>query len=330
MAPYLTLPIIHVLYENPDWLPPLVEGLEAEGFTVELHELDGGLIDPSSPPPEGIWINRISPSSHTRGHHGSVGLTRDFLLWLESWGRQVINGSRAYEVEMSKLRQDMILRKHGIRTPRTMLVIGEEAMLEAAATFDGPFITKHNRGGKGLGIQLFHSVEHLQSAIARDTLEEAPDGQFILQEYVQSPGDFITRVEIVGGRFLFAMRSSTLGGFQLCPSDACQIEALEQAGPDVCPTDGSSDKFTLSPITARDPIVSAYIAMMASEGIDLAGIEFIEDEDGNRYTYDINGTTNYSGVLGEKIGIDGMREVAKWIKAKVARTFQTVPARRAS
>jgi hypothetical protein len=320
MAPYLSLPTIHVLYENPDWLPPLVSGLEAEGFAVELHVLDGGLVDPSVAPPEGIWINRISPSSHTRGHHGSVGLTRDYLLWLESWGRTVINGSRAYEVEMSKLRQDMILRKHGIRTPRTLLVIGEDAMLEAAQNFDGPFITKHNRGGKGLGIQLFHSVEHLATAIDAGTLEEAPDGQFILQEYVVSPEAFITRVEIVGGRFLFAMRSSTLGGFQLCPSDACQIQG--QPSPDVCPADSGSDKFSASPLTDRDPLVAAYISMMASEGIDLAGIEFIEDADGNRYTYDINGTTNYSGVLGEKIGIDGMRELARWIKREVARTFE--------
>ena len=330
MAPYLSLPTIHVVYENPDWLPPLVAGLEAEGFTVELHELDEGLVDPSSPPPEGIWINRISPSSHTRGHHGSVGLTRDFMLWLESWGRTVINGSRAYEIEMSKLRQDMILRKHGIRTPRTMLVIGKEAMRKAAQTFDGPFITKHNRGGKGLGIQLFHNAEHLETALEAGSLEEGPDGQFILQEYIVSPDQFITRVEIVGGRFLFAMRSSTAGGFELCPSDACQLQATGDGRPDVCPADGGSDKFSSSPITAEDPLVAAYVSMMASEGIDLAGIEFVEDADGNRYTYDINGTTNYSGVLGKKIGIDGMREVARWIKYEVARSYAAVPTRRAS
>ena len=26
------LPTVHILYENPAWLPPLVEGLEREGF----------------------------------------------------------------------------------------------------------------------------------------------------------------------------------------------------------------------------------------------------------------------------------------------------------
>ena len=57
--------------------------------------------------------------------------------------------------------------------------------------------------------------------------------------------------------------------------------------------------------------------MCRGEGIEVAGIEFIEDADGNRYTYDINGTTNYSGVLGEKFGIDGMREVAGYLRAVV-------------
>ena len=36
------------------------------------------------------------------------------------------------------------------------------------------------------------------------------------------------------------------------------------------------------------------------------------------YTYDINGTTNYSGVLGKKIGIDGMREFAAYLRLQVA------------
>ena len=81
MSPTKT--VAHILYENPDWLPPLVEALEHEGFEVELVKLDEGLLDPNSIPAEGIWLNRISPSSHTRGHHSSVELAREVLFWLE-------------------------------------------------------------------------------------------------------------------------------------------------------------------------------------------------------------------------------------------------------
>ena len=55
-------PIAHILYENADWLPPLVAGLEAEGFSVRLVELTTGLLEGGSVPAEGIWINRVSPS----------------------------------------------------------------------------------------------------------------------------------------------------------------------------------------------------------------------------------------------------------------------------
>ena len=311
-----TLPTIHVLYENPAWLPPLLEGLAAEGFTdVRTIELVEGLVDPTKAPAEGIWINRISPSSHTRGHAGTIELGREVLYWLESYGRRVINGSAAFEVEVSKLRQDLILNKWGIQTPRTVLALGKDAILEAAATFDGPFITKHNQGGKGLGIRLFEAVEPLAQWLDDPSFDAGPGEKVILQQYIQAPEPFITRVEVAGGRLLFAMRSNTSDGFELCPSDACQLES--KPAPEVCPAEGPSSKFSRSPLTAEDPLVAQYIAMCAGEGIDLAGIEFIEDANGDRYTYDINGTTNYSGVFAKEIGIDGMREVARYIRTVV-------------
>ncbi|MBN94003.1 MAG: alpha-L-glutamate ligase [Deltaproteobacteria bacterium] len=309
------LPTVHILYENPAWLPPLVSALEAEGFPIRLVELDQGILDPSATPEEGIWINRISPSSHTRGHNDSVGLAREVLFWLESHGRRVINGSQAFELEVSKFRQDRLLQKHGIRTPKTVLVVGRDQALEEAGRFDGPFITKHNQGGKGLGIQLFRDVEGLANYLDSDSFDPGPNRQLILQEYIRPPQSFITRVEVAFGKFVLAMRSSTEEGFELCPSDACQVQPKR---PDVCPADGGS-KFSASPVDADDPLVASYISLCKSEGVDVAGIEFVEDAEGNRYTYDINGTTNFNQVLGREIGVDGMREIARGLRSEVLR-----------
>lgn len=314
------LPTVHVLYENPAWLPPLVAGLEAEGFPVRLVEMVDGSLDPDEPPPEGIWLNRMSPSSHTRGHGNSVELTRETLAWLESWGRRVVNGAAAFELEMSKLRQHLAVRRHGIEAPRTVLGVGSEGLVQLARSFDGPFITKHNRGGKGLGIELFRSADELADRLAAGSFDLGPDGKIVLQQYIEAPEPFITRVEIVGGRFLFAMRSATTAGFRLCPSDACQAPA---AAPDVCPADGGASKFSLATLTADDPLVAAYVRLCQFEGIEVAGIEFIEDREGRRYTYDINGTTNYSGVLGARIGIDGMREVARYLRRELVPSMLT-------
>ena len=303
-----TLPLVHILFENPDWLPPLESALKEQGFEIRLWNLETIEIDPLVAPPEGIWINRISPSSHTRGHDRTVAIAREFLYWLGSYGRLVINGSNAFEIEMSKLRQEIVLRRYGILTPRTVLAVGREETLALAKTFDGPFITKHNQGGKGLGIHKFDNVDGLRAHLDGDDFDPGPDGKIILQQFIRSPEPHITRVELLSGRLLYAMNSSTTQGFELCPSDACQLQS------DVCPADGSSDKFSARDMDADDPLVQKYLRLMQNEGLVVAGIEFIEDEKGNRYTYDINGTTNYSSALIQETGIDGMTELARHIR----------------
>lgn len=309
---------VHVLYENPDWLPPLIDALEAEGFDHRLLSLERGTI--VGEPQPGIYLNRMSPSSHTRGHVSSVDLTREVLAWLEACGARVVNGSRAFELEMSKLRQYLALKKYGIRTPRTVLAVGPEELAGLADAFDGPFITKHNRGGKGLGIHLFESPEELRDLLSQGDFDFGPNGQVILQEYIEAARPHITRVELVGGRMILAMESSTEEGFELCPSDVCQLEAARETAknqPDNCPIDGVA-KFRPSPLKADDPLVTRYAALCAGEGIEVAGIEFVEDAQGRRFTYDINGTTNYNQALGRQIGVDGMGEVARYLRHVVA------------
>ena len=51
----------------------------------------------------------------------------------------------------------MKLSEVGIAYPDTVAVLGQENILEAARKLNiYPLITKHNRAGKGLGVQLFN------------------------------------------------------------------------------------------------------------------------------------------------------------------------------
>lgn len=316
------LPTVHILYENPDWMPPIVKALRERGFEVNAIHVEQGQIDPSRSPAPGIYWNRMSPSSHTRGHSRSVGFTRELLFWLESHQRRVINGSHALELEVSKLRQAIALHRLGISTPRTVLALGKEEMLLLAGTFEGPFITKHNQGGKGLGIRLFDTVAELQLYVESDDYDEGPNGQVILQEYILSPEPFITRAEFVGGKFLFAMRSNTESGFMLCPSDSCQATVTPA---DICPAGGSGTKFQPSPVTADDEVIRKLELLCQREGLEQAGIEFIEDQDGRVYVYDINGTTNYNNAFGSKIKVDGMAAMADYIDQRVVPQWRALP-----
>jgi glutathione synthase/RimK-type ligase-like ATP-grasp enzyme len=296
--------IVHVLYENEAWLPPLVDALAARGVPYRTWFVAGGVIDLTAAPPEGIFVNRMSPSAHTRGHQGGVRYVAELLGWLEAHGRRVLNGSAAFALEVSKVRQDWTLRAAGIDTPDTVAVVGREDLKAAARRLGTPFITKHNQGGKGLGVQLFRDVDAFDRYVDGDAFEDSPDGVTLLQRYIQPPEPFVTRVEIVGGRFLYAIRSSTADGFELCPADACQVD--EQ----FCPV-GGTGKFALRPeVTEADPLVRKYIAYCGRYGLDVAGIEFVEDASGRRYTYDVNANSNYNSSVEGEHGLHGMGAVA--------------------
>jgi len=295
---------IHVLYENDEWLPPLRQALDEAGLPFEEHFTAGGVLDLAQAPPEGVFLNRMSPSSHTRGHQSGVTYTRELLGVLEAAGRRVINGSRAFALELSKVQQDAALRAAGILTPHTVGVVEADAKA-AARRFEGPFITKHNQGGKGLGVQLFRDLASFDAYVDEGGLEDgSPDGVVVLQQYIQPAQPFITRVEIVDGVFQYAIRSSTEGGFELCPAEACA------PGDAFCPV-GDSGRFSLAEdVTAGDPLVRQYVAFLAANRIDLAGIEFVTDAEGRRWTYDVNGTTNYNATVEAAHGLHGMRSIA--------------------
>jgi glutathione synthase/RimK-type ligase-like ATP-grasp enzyme len=310
---------VYVIYENPDWMPPLRQELERAGLPFEEWFIHQGHFDLSEEPPQGVFLNRMSASSHTRGHLESVDFTRELLVWLESHGRRVINSSRAFAIEMSKVRQYEALRHAGIATPHTIAVAGgPETIKETARKLQPPFITKHNRGGKGLGVQLFRSLKALDEYVDSKDFEEPIDHIMLLQEYVESAEPFITRVEIVDGEFLYAIQSDTSRGFQLCPAERCET------GDAFCPTtdvntSGNVDRQSLFSLREGfdDPIVERYIAFMRANEIDIAGIEFIEDQEGRKITYDINGTTNYSPGVEERHGLNGMAAVVRLLASEL-------------
>jgi hypothetical protein len=312
---------VHILFENEDWMPPLRAALASRGLTWQEHFVDGGTLDLAQLPADGVYINRMSPSAHTRDHQGGVSFLKEFLAFLEISGRRVINGSNAFALEISKVRQDSALRAAGILTPRTVAVVGHAKLKDAARTLPLPFITKHNQGGKGLGVQLFRDLDAFDRYVDSDEFIPSPDGVTLLQQYIAPADNHITRVEIVDGEFLYAIHSSTEGGFQLCPADVCTLEDA-----DFCPV-GDTGKFRLAEeVTSDDPLVQNYLRLMRGQGLDVAGIEFVTAADGRRYTYDINGTSNYNGTLEAEHGLHGMGAIADLVQRELRHRRVQAPA----
>src|SRR5450755_3880956 len=211
---------IYVIHENDAWVEPLRAAFEKQALPYQEWFLAEGLLDFSAAPPEGVFYNRMSASSHTRGHRYAAEYTSCVLPWLESHGRRVVNNGRALQLEVNKIAQYAALAPFGIRTPRTLAAVGRDNIVAAAKSMKGSFITKHNRAGKGLGVLLFHHLTTLASYVGSSAFE---DSVTLVQEYIRAPEPFITRVEFIGGKFLYAVRVDITLGFEICLADVCEI-----------------------------------------------------------------------------------------------------------
>jgi len=298
---------VYVIHENPQWLPPLAEAFDRIGLPWAELDLSRGTFDLSQPPPEGVFYNRMSASSHTRGHRYAAELTAGVLAWLVRHGRRVVNGPAALDLEISKARQYAALEGAGLRIPRTVMVQDDaDAVIEAARRHfaPGPLILKPNRGGKGLGVRLFASVEALAAHLVDAPADEAPvDGIWLLQDYVRAPRPVITRAEFVGGRFVYAVEVDTTAGFELCPADACAT------GDAFCPVGAApaqaTPRFAILPDGIEPELKARLEGFLAQSGIDVAGIEFIRDTEGRVLVYDVNTNTNYNPGAEEAAGVAG-------------------------
>jgi hypothetical protein len=276
---------VHVLHENPDWFAPIGVALDAAGVAHEQWLLGDGLLDLGQPPPPGVFWSRMSASSHTRGHRHAKDHARAVLSWLESHGRRVVNGRPALELEVSKVAQLAMLQAAGFDVPRTVAVAGTADLRAAARKLPVPFISKHNQGGKGLGVRLFSGYDEFDAYLGSADFTEPVDGITLLQEYLRAAKPFITRAEIVGGAFVYAITADTaLGGFELCPADACAVDAP------------GAGLFALRQ-GFDHPIIGRYEDFARLHGVEIAGFEFIETVDGRMVTYDVNTTTNYNAQV---------------------------------
>jgi RimK-like ATP-grasp domain len=282
---------VHVVHENPEWYPPLAAALDQAGVPHEQWLLGDGVLDLDEVPPAGVFWSRVSASAHTRGHPHAKDHARALLRWLEAHGRRVVNGSRALELEVSKANQLTALRAAGIDTPRTLAVAGTAQLAAAARTIPAPFIAKHNQGGKGLGVRAFRTHDEFDAYLAAPGYLAPADGITLLQEYLRAAEPYITRVEIVGGEFVYAITADTgRGGFELCPADACATDqgAAGEAG--------AASLFALRE-DFRHPVIGQYLDCARGHDIEIAGFEFIETTDGRVVSYDINTTTNYNAGI---------------------------------
>ena len=296
--------MIIVIHENKEWIPPFEEAFRALHLEHEFWYVPEMNLNLQDVPTEAVYYNRLSASSHTRDHRYEPELALGILEWLERYSRTVVNGSRALDLEISKIRQYQELEKYKILTPKTYASVRINEIVNGADQIGFPLISKHNRAGKGLGVYKFDNKIALKEFISSQSFESSPDGINLLQQYIHAPSNTIIRMEFVGSKFIYAVEVDTSEGFELCPADECLIDSN-------CPTDTEPKFSILRDFEIKN--LAAYEAFLADNDIGIAAIEIILDKDGVIWTYDVNTNTNYNSAAEELAKESAPLKIAKYL-----------------
>jgi hypothetical protein len=325
----MTTKPIGILYEHPEWFRPLFAELERrgrphEGILVHEHRYDPSATES----PYSLVVNRVSPSSYLRGHTAAIFHALQYLAHLEGISVPIINGTRAYQMELSKARQLSLMAALGLPHPRSRVVNHPSQIEPAARELEYPLIVKPNIGGSGALMRRLDRPGELRAALEAGELEGifGLDRTAIVQEYHPQRGGSIVRVEGLNDRLLYAIRihSDPSQGFNLCPADICQVPE-----PGLAPAPGGASAFDNCAVDAgkaqrkielAEPpawVVDGVLSIFREAGIDVGGVEYLESErDGQIYLYDVNSLSNFVTDAPTLVGFDPFTRLVDYIELR--------------
>lgn len=294
-----------IYYEHPDWFRPLFAELDQRALPyVKLDATRHGYDPTEDESPYAVVFNRMSPSSYLRGHGHGIFYTLQYLNHLENLGTRVINGSNAFAVEISKARQLSLLKSLNLPYPRALVINTPALAVAASENLRFPIVVKVNIGGSGAGIVRFDSRDQLIEAVENGKLDLGIDQTALVQEFIPAREGHITRVETLGGKYLYGINVFHTGDtFNLCPADICQttrlrVEAFEPP---------------------RDVIKSVERIVKAAQ-IDVGGVEYIvDDRDGSLLYYDINALSNFVSDATSVVGFNPHETLVDFLQEELTR-----------
>jgi len=302
MISRLSAPIA-IVDEHPEWSGRLIAELQNRRLPFEKIDHSSHAYDPRERRPRySVIVNRSSPSSHRRGHGNVLFYAEALLNHYEALGIPVINPVAAYRFEKSKALQADLFERLGVRYPRTVVFNHPDQVSKVVDGFRFPVIVKPNVGGSGAGIERFDSRADLEARLP--AIDLGPDGVALLQEYLEAEDNAIVRVEVLDGRYLYAIRIVRgAASFNLCPADVCQTPS-PAATLAACPVDAPA-ALPVTRFEAPPDAVAQAIALTRAASIDVGGVEYlVSRQDGRIYFYDINATSNFVADAPTVLGFD--------------------------
>jgi hypothetical protein len=149
--------------------------------------------------------------------------------------------------------------------------------------------------------------------VAAGQLDLGNDSVALVQEFIPARGGFITRVETLGFKYLYAIKVHLTGEtFDLCPADICQTstgQSLENA----CVVEASKAGLKVEGYEAPPKVIQDIERIVRAAGIDVGGIEYIvDDRDGNALS-------NFVADAPRVIGFNPIENLADFLQDEVRR-----------
>lgn len=307
---------IAIYYEHPDWFRLLFQQLDERGVNWLKVDARHHSYDAASPEREySLLFNRMSPSAWQRGLAHGIFYTLNYLAHLEGKGVRVVNGYRCFLHETSKALQLTNLEKLGLPCPKACVINHPSQALAAAEVIGYPVVLKPNIGGSGAGIERFNTNEELRAAVEANRLYFGIDSTALVQEAFTARDGIITRVEVLGGKYLYAIRIHTTGeSFNLCPADICQNTRGEELTRIACPVDAPKSRMKVEGYEAPRQVIEDVERIAELAGVEVGGIEYVFDErTGRQLYYDVNALSNFVADPVKVIGFNPYARLADFL-----------------
>jgi len=310
---------IAIVHEHPDWFRPMFAELDRRRIPYVRLDAAAAMFEPGErSSPYSLVVNRASPSAYLRGHGQSTFFMLQWLRHLERIGVPVVNGSECYGMEISKAWQLDLLHELGIAYPEARVINHASRAVDAARGLRYPVLVKANIGGSGAGIVRYDSEAELAAAAAAGTIDLGVDGTALVQELCPYREGRITRVETLGGKFLYAINVyPPASSFNLCPADACQTNDGRELSRSACALDAPKSGMRVERAELSGEIITMMERIAERTRLDVGGMEFlIDDRDGKPYVYDINALSNFVADAVNVVGFDPFVMLVDYLVAR--------------
>jgi glutathione synthase/RimK-type ligase-like ATP-grasp enzyme len=270
-----------IVYDHPHRFEPLFKALQRAGIDYLAVPTEGHGFDPiGGQPPAPVIFNRVAMSAAQRSRRHPVYYAMALLDHWAGQGAMVLNGAAAMAIDASKARQLALINRLGLAAPATRVVHDEAALLDAARIIGFPLVVKADIGDQGTGIARFDDGRQLAHAIAAGLLPTSANGVWLVQAYVRPRGGVTTRIELLGGRYLY--------GLDVTVADDALMLAT---------ADARAEQLTRRRRVRAEPppnLISAAEMLAREAGMEACGIEYIIDEQcGTPRFHDINGLSPF-------------------------------------